>query len=163
MNQRVPISLTVNGETYDLFIPPSQLLLDTLRDELGLTGAKRCCIEGQCGACTVLIDGKPINACLYLTIEAQNKEIVTVEGLVQDGTPHPIQKAFVERGAVQCGFCTPGLIVATKALLEQNPNPTEDEIRIALSGHLCRCGAYVQITEAVMAAIEEMAQKELSV
>ncbi|MBI3015056.1 MAG: (2Fe-2S)-binding protein [Candidatus Tectomicrobia bacterium] len=163
MKQRVPISLTVNGEIHELFIPPWQLLLDTLRDELGLTGAKRCCIEGQCGACTVLIDGKPINSCLYLTIEAQNQEIVTAEGLVEDGKPHPIQKAFVERGAVQCGFCTPGLVVATKALLDQNPNPTEDEIRIALSGHLCRCGAYVQITEAVMAAARETAQKEVGV
>lgn len=163
MKRRVPISLTVNGETQELFIPPWQLLLDTLRDEMGLTGAKRCCIEGQCGACTVLIDGEPINSCLYLTIEAQNKEIVTVEGLVEDGKPHPIQQAFVERGAVQCGFCTPGLVMATKALLDQNPNPTEDEIRIALSGHLCRCGAYAQITEAVMAAAREATQKEVGV
>lgn len=161
MKHRVPISLTVNGESHELFLPPWQLLLDTLRDELALTGAKRSCVEGQCGACTVLLDGKPINACLYLTIEAQGKEIVTVEGLAREGEPHPIQKAFVERGTVQCGFCTPGLILATKALLDENPNPTEDEIRIALAGHLCRCGCYVQITEAVMAAAREAAGKEV--
>jgi aerobic carbon-monoxide dehydrogenase small subunit len=163
VKQRVSISLTVNGEIHELFIPPWQLLLDTLRDELGLTGAKRCCIEGQCGACTVLIDGKPINSCLYLTIEAQNREIVTVEGLVEDGKPHPIQKALVECGAVQCGFCTPGLVTAIKALLDQNPDPTESEVRIALSGHLCRCGAYVQIAEAVLAAARETARKEVGV
>jgi carbon-monoxide dehydrogenase small subunit len=163
VKHRIPVSLTVNGESYELFLTPWQLLLDTLRDELGLIGAKRCCNEGQCGACTVLIDGRPINACLYLTIEAQDKKIVTVEGLAESGMPHPVQRAFVECGAVQCGFCTPGLVVATKALLDQNPNPTEDEIRIALSGHLCRCGCYVEITRAVMAAAHEMARREVRV
>jgi carbon-monoxide dehydrogenase small subunit len=110
VKHRIPVSLTVNGESYELFLTPWQLLLDTLRDELGLIGAKRCCNEGQCGACTVLIDGRPINACLYLTIEAQDKKIVTVEGLAESGMPHPVQRAFVEFGAVQCGFCTPGLV-----------------------------------------------------
>lgn len=159
MKNRVPVSLKVNGELYELFIPPWQMLLDCLRDDLGLTGAKRCCIEGQCGACTVLIDGKPINSCLYLAIEAQGKDILTVEGLSKGGELHPIQKAFVERGAVQCGFCTPGLVIATKALLDVGPSPSEDDVRIALSGHLCRCGCYSQITEAVLAAAQMMAEK----
>ena len=159
MKNRVPVSLKVNGELYELFIPPWQILLDALRDDLGLTGAKRCCIEGQCGACTVLIDGKPINSCLYLAIEAQGREILTIEGLAKGGEPHPVQKTFVERGAVQCGFCTPGLVIAAKALLDVSPNPSEDDVRIALSGHLCRCGCYGQITEAVLAAAQEMVQK----
>jgi carbon-monoxide dehydrogenase small subunit len=147
VKHRIPVSLTVNGESYELFLTPWQLLLDTLRDELGLIGAKRCCNEGQCGACTV----------------AQDKKIVTVEGLAESGMPHPVQRAFVECGAVQCGFCTPGLVVATRALLDQNPNPTEDEIRIALSGHLCRCGCYVEITRAVLTAGQELARREVRV
>ncbi len=159
MKNRVAVSLKVNGELFELFIPPWQLLLDCLRDDLGLTGAKRCCIEGQCGACTVLIDGMPVNACLYLAIEAQGKEILTIEGFGKNGELHPIQRAFVERGAVQCGFCTPGLVVATKALLDSTPKPSEDDVRIALSGHLCRCGCYGQITDAVLEAAQVMTQK----
>jgi carbon-monoxide dehydrogenase small subunit len=135
------------------------MLLDCLRDDLGLTGAKRCCIEGQCGACTVLMDGRPVNSCLYLAIEAQGREILTIEGVGKGGELHPIQRAFVEQGAVQCGFCTPGLIIATKALLEATPHPSEDDVRIALAGHLCRCGCYGQITEAVLKAAQVMSAK----
>jgi carbon-monoxide dehydrogenase small subunit len=159
LKNRVPVSLKVNGAQFELFLPPWQMLLDCLRDDLGLTGAKRCCIEGQCGACTVLMDGRPVNSCLYLAIEAQGREILTIEGVGKGGELHPIQRAFVEQGAVQCGFCTPGLIIATKALLEATPHPSEDDVRIALAGHLCRCGCYGQITEAVLKAAQVMSAK----
>ncbi|MFQ5946600.1 MAG: (2Fe-2S)-binding protein [Anaerolineae bacterium] len=162
MKHRLPVSLTVNGEAYEILMPPWQMLLDALRDDMGLTGAKRCCIEGQCGACTVLVNGKPINSCLYLAVEAQGKEIMPVEGLAKGGELHPVQRAFVECGAVQCGFCTPGLVVAAKALLDDNPHPTEDDVRLALAGHLCRCGCYVQITEAVLEAARRIAPVEMS-
>jgi len=158
----VPVSLTVNGEPYEILIPPWRTLLEVLRENLGLTGTKRSCQEGQCGACTVLIDGKPINSCLYLAIEAQGKEIMTIEGLTKPGAElHPIQKAFVEYGAIQCGFCTPGLVLAAKALLDQNPNPTEEDVRRAIVGHLCRCTGYFQITEAILAAARAMAGQEV--
>jgi len=160
----VPVSLTVNGDPYDILIPPWRTLLEALRENLGLTGAKRCCQEGQCGACTVLIDGKPINSCLYLAVEAQGKEILTIEGLARAGGElHPIQRAFVEHGAIQCGFCTPGLILAAKALLDKNPNPTEGDVRQATVGHLCRCTGYFQVTEAILAAAREMAGQEVRV
>ncbi len=158
MKNLVPLSFRVNGEQQDLMIRPWHTLLEVLREHLGLTGTKRSCQEGQCGACTVLVDGTPINSCLYLAIEAQNKDILTIEGLARgDEGPHPIQKSFVEKGAVQCGFCTAGLILATKSLLDQNPNPSEDEIRNAIVGHLCRCTGYFQIVEAIRDAASEMA------
>ena len=157
MKDLLPLSLRVNGESHDLLIRPWRTLLEVLRENLGLTGAKRSCQEGQCGACTVLIDGKPVNSCLYLAIEAQDKEIVTIEGLGRgDAGLHPIQKSFAEKGAVQCGFCTAGLILTTKALLDENPNPSEDEVRQGIVGHLCRCTGYFQIIEAVLDAAREM-------
>ena len=161
MKNFLPISLRVNGEPYDLLIPPWRTLLEVLRENLSLTGAKRSCQEVQCGACTVLLDRKPINSCLYLAVEAQGKEILTIEGLSRGaGDLHPVQKSFVEKGAIQCGFCTPGLVLSTVSLLDENPNPSEDEIRKAVVGHLCRCTGYFQIIEAILAAARERAGKD---
>ncbi len=161
MKNLFPISLRVNGETHELLIPPWRTLLEVLREYLGLTGTKRSCQEGQCGACTVLIDRQPVNSCLYLAIEAQGKEILTIEGLSKEaGGLHAIQKSFVEKGAVQCGFCTSGLILSALALLEETPNPSEDEIRNAIVGHLCRCTGYFQIVEAIQEAARVMAREE---
>jgi carbon-monoxide dehydrogenase small subunit len=152
VNQLVPLSLSINGVVHDVAVPPWRTLLEVLRESIGLTGAKRSCQEGQCGACTVLIDGKAVNSCLYLAVEAQGKPIVTIEGLAKDGALDQVQQSFVQKGAIQCGFCTPGFVLATKALLADNPRPSEDEIREALVGHLCRCTGYVQIVEAVQDA-----------
>ena len=152
MKHLLPISLHVNGETHHVLIPPWRTLLEVLRETLALTGAKRSCQEGQCGACTVLIDGKPINSCLYLAIEAAGKDVQTIEGLANSGVLDRIQKSFLEKGGVQCGFCTPGFVLATKSLLSENPSPSEDEIREAMVGHLCRCTGYVQIVEAIQDA-----------
>ena len=161
MNSVVPLSLRVNGESHDVLVPPWRTLLEVLRENLGLTGTKRSCQEGQCGACTVLLDGKPINSCLYLAIEAQGKEVLTIEGLsLASASLHPIQKSFVENGAIQCGFCSPGMILATVALLNENPTPTEEEIRQAIVGHLCRCTGYFQIVEAIQNAARAMAGTE---
>ena len=143
------IELKVNGEEYEVAIQPWRTLLEVLRNDLGLTGAKRGCDEGDCGACTVIIDGKTKLACLTLAIEAEGKEIETIEGLAKGGELHPIQEAFVEHGAIQCGFCTPGMILSAKALLEENPKPSEEEIRRGISGNLCRCTGYVKIVEAI--------------
>lgn len=157
----MPVSLRVNGDAYDLLIPPWRTLLEVLREHLGLTGAKRSCQEGQCGACTVLLDGRPVNSCLYLAVEAQGKEILTIEGLSRDaGGLHPVQRSFVEKGAIQCGFCTPGLVLAAVSLLDENPNPNEEEVRKAVVGHLCRCTGYVQIVEAILGAARAMAGEE---
>jgi len=155
-----PVSLKVNGEPYELSIPPWRTLLEVLREDLSLTGTKRSCQEGQCGACTVLLDGHAIYSCLFLAVEAQGKEILTIEGLARSaGALDTIQKAFVETGAVQCGFCTPGLIMATKSFLDENPAPSEEEVRRATVGHLCRCTGYFQIIEAILAAARERAAK----
>lgn len=160
MNHLVPLSFRVNGEQQDLLIRPWRTLLEVLRENLGLTGTKRSCQEGQCGACTVLVDGQAVHSCLYLALEAQNQDVLTIEGLGRgDAGLHPIQKSFVEKGAVQCGFCTSGLILATKSLLDENPNPSEDEIRNAIVGHLCRCTGYFQIVEAIQNAAREMASE----
>ena len=150
------LTVTVNGETVEVAIEPSAMLLDVLRDELGLTGAKEACGQGDCGACTVLLDGKAVNSCMTPAMKAMNKEVLTIEGLGSLGKLHPIQEAFVEHGAVQCGFCTPGMILSAKALLDENPSPTEEEVRVGLSGNLCRCTGYVKIVEAVLAAAEKM-------
>jgi len=154
----IPIVLTVNGEKYELSIGPTETLADTLREKLGLTGTKIMCNEGECGACTVLMDGKPVLSCLLLAVECEGKDILTIEGLAAPATGelHPIQKTFVERSGMQCGVCTPGMILTAKALLEENINPTEDEVREALAGNLCRCGNYKRITECVLAAAEMM-------
>ena len=159
MKKLIPITLRVNGESHELLAPPWRTLLEVLREIIGLTGAKRSCQEGQCGACSVLIDGKSVNSCLYLAVEAQGKEITTVEGLAREGTLDQIQKSFVQKGAIQCGFCTPGFVVATRSLLNENPNPSEDEIREALVGHLCRCTGYVQIVEAIQDAATQLKQE----
>jgi carbon-monoxide dehydrogenase small subunit len=155
----MPITLRVNGEIHELLVPPWRTLLEVLREMIGLTGAKRSCQEGQCGACSVLVDGKSVNSCLYLAVEAQDKDIRTVEGLMQEGVLDQIQKSFVQKGAIQCGFCTPGFVVATTSLLNENPEPSEDEIRHAMVGHLCRCTGYVQIVEAIQDAATQLKQQ----
>lgn len=143
--------LRVNGRSYRLAAHPTARLLDVLRDDLGLTGTKEGCGTGQCGACTVLLDGRAVNSCLMLIADAVEHEITTIEGLAPPGQFHPLQTAFVEHGAIQCGFCTPGMVLAAKALLDQNPHPTEEEIRRGLVGNLCRCTGYAKIVEAVQA------------
>lgn len=160
MKHPSPVSLKVNGDGYELSIPPWRTLLEVLREDLNLTGAKRSCQEGQCGACTVLLDGRPVYSCLFLAVEAQGKEILTIEGLARSaGALDPLQKAFAETGAVQCGFCTPGLVMAAKSFLAENPSPSEEEVRRAMVGHLCRCTGYFQIIEAILAAARERAGK----
>jgi aerobic-type carbon monoxide dehydrogenase small subunit (CoxS/CutS family) len=145
----VRIHLRVNGRQVECDVDPSMRLLDLLREELHLTGTKEGCGEGECGACTVLLDGRPVNSCLILAPQADGKAVLTVEGLSADGKLHPVQQAFVEKGAVQCGFCTPGFIMSAVALLETNPAPSDEEILTALEGNLCRCTGYVKIVEAV--------------
>lgn len=149
---KVPMTFTINGKTYRAELEPRVTLLDALRNEFDLTGAKRVCDRGTCGACTVLLDGKPVYACSVLAIEAQGKAITTVEGLMQDGKLHPIQQAFIENDALQCGFCTPGFVVACKALLDRIPNPTPEDLVVGLGGNLCRCGTYVGIRAAIAEA-----------
>jgi len=146
------IELKVNGESYDVAAEPRRTLLEVLREQLGLTGTKEACDAGDCGACTVLLDGKPVPSCLVLAVDAQRKDILTIEGMTSGPELHPIQKAFVDYGAIQCGFCSPGMILTVKALLDRNPNPTEKEVREAISGNLCRCTGYVKIIEAAMVA-----------
>jgi carbon-monoxide dehydrogenase small subunit len=150
----ITITLTVNGHEHTVTTEPNKTLLYLLRDDLGLHGAKDACGgEGECGACTVILDGEAVNACLVLAGQADGGEVLTIEGLMVDDTPHPLQTAFVEAGAVQCGFCTPGAILASKALLDRVPDPTDDEIREALSGNLCRCTGYVKLIAAVRKAV----------
>ena len=149
---RVKIGLRVNQKDYDLFVEPRRTLLDALREDLGLTGAKKGCDEGTCGACTVIMDGKPIYACLTLAIECEGRSIETIEGLSKDGMLHPIQEAFIEADGFQCGFCTPGQILSVKALLDSNKTPSPEEIKTAVSGNLCRCGAYPKIIQAAQIA-----------
>ena len=146
------IKLKVNGFEYDLLIKPQWTLLDVLRDELGLTGTKKGCDKGECGACTVIMNGEAILSCLVLAIRAQGKDILTIEGLSQGGKLDPIQDSFVKYGAIQCGFCTPGMIMASRAMLNKTPHPSKEEIKIGLSGNLCRCTGYVKIIEAVQKA-----------
>jgi carbon-monoxide dehydrogenase small subunit len=148
------VSLTVNGEEYEAVVAPNRTLLEVLRDGLYLTGTKEGCGEGACGTCTVLLDGKPVRSCLTLAVEVQGREITTIEGLASIGELHPVQKAFVEYGAIQCGFCAPGMILTTKALLDENPSPTEQEARQAISGNVCRCTGYAKIVEAMLKAAE---------
>lgn len=150
-----PIQFAVNGQTVEVEIQPHWTLLRVLRDVLELTGAKQGCGEGECGACTVLVNGSPVNSCIYPAMEAEGREVITVEGLVdKTNRLHPIQEAFLEKAGVQCGFCTPGMIMSAKALLDANPDPSEDEIRHAIAGNMCRCTGYVQIVESVRHAAE---------
>jgi len=150
------VKFMVNGRSYEVPIEPHMTLVEVLRDKLDITGTKISCGAGECGACTVLIDGKPTLSCLTLAMTAREKNILTIEGLAKGNNLHPIQKAFIEHGAIQCGFCTPGMILATKALLDENPNPTREEVKKALAGNLCRCTGYVKIVDAVLAAAEKM-------
>lgn len=149
----------VNGRTYQVAVEPQTLLIQVLRDELGLTGTKYSCGIGNCGACTVLIDGIPMLSCLTLASATKGKSITTIEGLVQGTALDPIQKAFIDHGAIQCGFCTPGMIMTAKALLEKNPDPSRDQVKHALSGNLCRCTGYVKIIDAVMAGAKGKAKR----
>jgi aerobic carbon-monoxide dehydrogenase small subunit len=148
----VSIGLEVNGVPHRVKVKTSALLLDVLRDELGLKGTKRGCDQGQCGACTVLLDGKPVLSCILLAVQADGKRVTTLEGIGLEEKLHPLQEAFIAEGAAQCGFCTPGMILSAKALLEQNPNPADEEIRRALSGNLCRCTGYAKIIRAIKKA-----------
>jgi carbon-monoxide dehydrogenase small subunit len=147
----VKIRLTLNGEKRELELQPYRSLLDVLRNEAGLTGTKKGCDVGDCGACTVLVDGKPLNSCLMLGVEADGREVITIEGV-----EHPLQQKFAALGGAQCGFCTPGMIVMAKALLDENPDPSEDEIRFAIAGNICRCTGYTKIVEAIQAAAKEL-------
>jgi carbon-monoxide dehydrogenase small subunit len=146
------IELSVNGSPYRLSVEPDRTLLEVLREDLGLTGTKEGCASGECGACTVLLDGEPIRSCLILAVDVRGREVVTIEGVAENRKPHKIQKAFIDRGAIQCGFCTPGMILVGKALLEKHPKPDERQIRKAISGNLCRCTGYAKIVEAIKAA-----------
>ncbi len=147
---KVPVTLTVNGVAYPLELEPATTLLYAVRDGVGLTGAKEGCDDSECGACMMLLDGKPVNSCSYLAVQADEREVTTVEGLAGDEELSPLQRAFLEHGGVQCGFCTPGMLVSATALLAAEPRPTEDEVRIALSGNLCRCTGYDGIVKAVL-------------
>lgn len=154
---KIPVVLNVNGDVYELAVDPWRTLVEVLRDDLNLTGTKVGCQTGDCGACTVLIDGASVTSCLTLAVEAQGKEIVTIEGLAPSGEElHPLQDAFIETGGVQCGYCTPGMIMSAKHLLDKNPEPSEEEIRRGLSGNLCRCTGYNRIVAAIDAAARKM-------
>ena len=149
---------TVNGDRQDLEVPPTTRLIDVLREHLGMTGTKEGCSEGECGACTVILDGKAVNSCLVLAPQVRGRQVVTVEGLAGDGQLTALQAKFIEHGAIQCGYCTPGMLLSAKALLIANPDPTEAEIRMALAGNLCRCTGYSAIVEAVQDAAREAAE-----
>ena len=150
------VVLRVNDEDHEVLIKPNRTLLEVLRQDLHLTGAKEACGIGACGACTVLVDGSPVNSCIILAVDVEGKEVETIEGLAQGDHLHPLQKAFIKHHAFQCGFCTPGMIMAAKALLQRNTVPTEEEIKKALSGNLCRCTGYVNISHAILSAAEEI-------
>ena len=149
---RQVVTITVNGEQRQALAEPRITLLELLRDGLGLTGSKEGCGDGNCGACTVLLDGRPVNSCLVLAVEAEGGDVVTIEGLARDGVLHPLQQAFIDHGGLQCGFCTPGLVMVAYALLRDNPHPTEHQVRMAIAGNLCRCTGYDKVVRAVMAA-----------
>jgi carbon-monoxide dehydrogenase small subunit len=149
------ITLQVNSKSFSVRSEPDELLVDVLRDKLGLTGTKKGCGTGDCGACTVLLDGKPVNACLVLAVAAEGKSIVTIEGLGTADGLHPLQQSFIDHGAIQCGYCSPGFLMTAKALLDENPHPTEAEVRGAVAGNLCRCTGYAAIVRAIMAAAEK--------
>jgi aerobic carbon-monoxide dehydrogenase small subunit len=151
-----PLSLTINGEPHELLVEAYGSLLDLLRDVLQLTGTKKGCDEGDCGACTVLMHGKTVTSCMVLALDARDQEITTVEGLMQNHRLHPVQDAFVQYGGVQCGFCTPGLIMSGVGLLLENPNPTEEDVRYAIGGNLCRCTGYSKVVQAIMKAADTM-------
>jgi carbon-monoxide dehydrogenase small subunit len=152
---RYAIDLAINGDPYTLVVKANALLLDVLREQLNFTGTKKGCELGDCGACTVLLNGKAVNSCLVLAVEADGQEVTTIEGLEKNGRLDPLQEAFINNGAIQCGFCTSGMILSVKALLGSNPRPAEQEVRKAISGNLCRCTGYVNIVKAVLSAAEQ--------
>jgi len=153
-----PIQIVVNGEDHELLVEPHELLVDVLRDRLNLTGTKEGCGTGDCGGCTVLVDGKPLNSCLTLALEVDGKRVLTIEGVARGEELDPLQEAFIEEGAVQCGFCTPGMILSAKALLDENPHPSEEEIQRGIAGNFCRCTGYKKIVKAVLTASMRMAR-----
>ena len=153
---KIALTLAVNGETHQVLAEPHRTLLDVLRTDLGLTGTKENCLEAECGVCTVLLDGLAVNACIVLAAQCPGRSIVTIEGLAAPGEMHPLQQAFIDHGAVQCGYCIPGMILSAKAYLEENPEPSEDEVRQALAGNLCRCTGYQKIIDAVLSAARAM-------
>ena len=157
---RYPVTLQVNETIYPVEIGADRTLLSVLRGELGLTGSKEGCDDSECGACMVLVDGQPVNSCSYLALQVEGRQVTTVEGLAAGTKLHPLQQAFLDQGGVQCGFCTPGMLISATALLAANPDPTDDEIRAALSGNLCRCTGYVGIVAAVRSAANELAQAD---
>jgi aerobic-type carbon monoxide dehydrogenase small subunit (CoxS/CutS family) len=157
---RYPVKLQVNATSYEVEIEADRTLLSVLRGELGLTGSKEGCDDSECGACMVLVDGWPVNSCSYLALQVEGRQVTTVEGLATGTTLHPLQQAFLDHGGVQCGFCTPGMLISATALLAANPDPTDDEIRAGLSGNLCRCTGYVGIVAAVRSAAVELAKAD---
>ncbi|MHA7681019.1 (2Fe-2S)-binding protein [Cupriavidus sp. PET2-C1] len=154
--QKIQIELTVNGEAHSVEVPARRLLSDLLRDDLNLTGTKRGCETGICGACSVLVDGEVMKSCLVLAVQARGRDVTTVEGLSAGGELHPLQQSFMECGGLQCGYCTPGFLMTSCAMLAHNPNPTEEEVRASLNGNLCRCTGYVGIVESILSAAEKM-------
>jgi len=161
-DEKVNISFKLNGKPCTICVNPFKTLVKVLREDLNLTGTKEGCGQGECGACTILLDGKPVNSCLIFAPQVEGKEVTTIEGLHCRGELHPIQEAFIEEGAIQCGFCTPGFIMSSKALLETNPHPTKEEIKVALAGNLCRCTGYAKIVSAVENAALRLAEKSPS-
>ena len=153
---KTPLKVTVNGEAREFLVEPYSSLLDALRDKLHLTGTKKGCDEGDCGACTVLFNGKPVTSCLVLAHGAHDAQVTTIEGLAGPEGLHPVQQAFVTHGGLQCGFCTPGLVMSAVGMLQQNPEPTEDEVKYAIGGNLCRCTGYTKVIESIMAAAQEL-------
>jgi aerobic carbon-monoxide dehydrogenase small subunit len=157
--QTIPVTFTLNGRSQEIEVEPHELLLDVVRDRFGLTGAKRSCDVEVCGACTLLVDGRPISACTTLAVEIRDRTVMTIEGLARDGRLHPLQQAFIDHGGFQCGFCTPGMILAAKALLDENPDPSEAELKHFMHGNLCRCTGYKKIIESIMAAVKLMREE----
>jgi carbon-monoxide dehydrogenase small subunit len=156
--QTIPVNFTVNGIRHEIDVEPHEILLDVVRNRLGLTGTKKSCDVQVCGTCTVLLDGRPVSSCTLLAIEARDREILTIEGLAQDGKLHPLQQAFIEYGGLQCGFCTPGMILTAKTLLEENASPTEEDIIQFMQGNICRCTGYKKIIESIMEAAKRVRQ-----
>ena len=156
---KLPLTLTINGQRHEVLTEPHRTLLDVLRADLGLTGTKENCLEAEGGVCTVLVDGRTANACILLAAQCQGREVLTIEGLGRDGQLHPLQQAFIDRGAVQCGYCIPAMILSAKAYLDEHPSPTEGQVREALAGHLCRCTGSQTIVDAVLAAAHELADR----
>ena len=156
---RIALQLTINGERHEVVTEPHRTLLDVLRVDLGLTGTKENCLEAECGVCTVLLDGRAVNACILLAAQCQGRHVLTIEGLGRGGRLHPLQQAFIDHGAVQCGYCIPAMILSAKAFLEECPTPTEAQVREALAGNLCRCTGYQKIADAVLAAARDLAQR----